>query len=180
MSRIGKKEIIIPTSVSIIINDQLITASGPKGNLVKKIPKMVEVIQKENCIVVNKINHSLLAQQQYGLSRTLIANMIQGVSSGFEKHLEIRGVGYRSNMDGKNLVLNVGYSNPVKFMPPDTIQIKIENNTNITIVGADKELIGETAAYIRSIRPPEPYKGKGIRYKNEVVKLKAGKAKKGK
>nr|YP_009370281.1 50S ribosomal protein L6 [Bulboplastis apyrenoidosa]ARO90770.1 50S ribosomal protein L6 [Bulboplastis apyrenoidosa] len=180
MSRIGKQVINIPSAVNLSIKDQYIEVKGPKGVLSREISPLIHLDLEENTLKVLNKNNTLLSQQQHGLTRTLIANMVEGTSKGFEKKLVIVGVGYRANMDGLDLMLNVGYSHPVKIVPPEGITIRVENNTNIFISGADKQLIGEVAATIRAKRPPEPYKGKGIRYENEVVKLKAGKAKKGK
>lgn len=180
MSRIGKESIKIPSKVEVTINKPFIEVKGPKGTLKREINHYIDIEKTETEIFVKKAVLNQKSQQLYGLSRTLINNMIIGVSIGFEKNLEIRGVGYRSQLEGSNLILNVGYSNPVKIVPPKEINIKVENNTKIIVSGHNKEKVGEMAAYIRSIRPPEPYKGKGIRYQGEVVKLKVGKAKKGK
>jgi len=159
---------------------QIITVEGPKGTLSHKIHDLIEINLSENdnsqTIVVTTKNSTKQAQQLHGLSRTLINNMVIGVSEGFTKHLEIQGVGYRSQMDGSTLILNVGYSHPVIIEPPAETSIKVNNNTNIEITGIDKAVVGQLAAKIRSIRPPEPYKGKGIRYKGELVKKKIGKA----
>ncbi|NET50024.1 MAG: 50S ribosomal protein L6, partial [Merismopedia sp. SIO2A8] len=132
--------------------------------------------QEGEKIVVERRNESRIARQRHGLSRTLIANMIEGVSKGFEKRLSIQGVGYRAQVQGRNLILNVGYSKPVEIVPPEGIQVKVENNTNVIVSGINKEIVGDIAAKIRSVRPPEPYKGKGIRYADEKVRRKAGKA----
>nr|YP_010337575.1 ribosomal protein L6 [Dixoniella grisea]UNJ17160.1 ribosomal protein L6 [Dixoniella grisea] len=180
MSRIGKQIINIPSSVSLSILDNFIEVKGPKGVLSRTLSPLINLHLEENKLTLSKKNDTLLNQELYGLTRTLIFNMVHGTSTGFEKKLVIIGVGYRANMDGNNLILNLGYSHPIKIIPPEGISIKVENNTNILISGADKEAIGEVAAVIRSKRPPEPYKGKGVRYENEVIKLKAGKAKKGK
>nr|YP_010330313.1 ribosomal protein L6 [Rhodella violacea]UNJ18029.1 ribosomal protein L6 [Rhodella violacea] len=180
MSRIGKESIKIPSKVEVTIDKQSIEVEGPKGTLKREINHYIDIEKIENEIFVNKVVFNQKSQQLHGLSRTLINNMVIGVSTGFQKNLEIRGVGYRSQLEGSNLILNVGYSNPVKIVPPKELDIKVESNTKIIVSGYDKEKVGEMAAYIRAIRPPEPYKGKGIRYQGEVVKLKVGKAKKGK
>jgi large subunit ribosomal protein L6 len=134
------------------------------------------VEQEGEKIVVTRRNETRPARQRHGLSRTLVANMVEGVFQGFQRRLEIIGVGYRAQVQGRNLVLTVGYSHPVEIQPPDGVQFAVETNTNVIVSGIDKELVGNTAARIRAVRPPEPYKGKGIRYAGEVVRRKAGKA----
>jgi large subunit ribosomal protein L6 len=176
MSRIGKRPIPVPQKVTVTINGQYVAVKGPKGELSRTLPPEVEVVQEGDTILVNRRNESRPARQRHGLCRTLIANMVEGVSQGFQKRLEIQGVGYRAQVQGRNLVLNVGYSNPVQIEPPDGIQVAVENNTNVIVSGIDKEIVGNTTARIRAVRPPEPYKGKGIRYAGEVVRRKAGKA----
>lgn len=176
MSRIGKRPISIPNKVTVSIDGQAVAVKGPKGELSRVLPSEVEVVQEGETILVKRRDDSRVARQRHGLSRTLVANMVEGVSQGFQRRLEIIGVGYRAQVQGKNLILNVGYSNPVQIEPPDGIQMAVENNTNVIVTGIDKEIVGNTAARIRAVRPPEPYKGKGIRYAGEVVKRKAGKA----
>jgi large subunit ribosomal protein L6 len=176
MSRIGKRPISIPNKVTVSIDGQAVAVKGPKGELSRVLPGEVEVVQEGETILVKRRDESRVARQRHGLSRTLVANMVEGVSEGFQRRLEIIGVGYRAQVQGKNLILNVGYSNPVQIEPPDGIQMAVENNTNVIVSGIDKEIVGNTAARIRAVRPPEPYKGKGIRYAGEVVKRKAGKA----
>ncbi|MBC6435926.1 50S ribosomal protein L6 [Nostoc sp. HG1] len=176
MSRIGKRPIPVPSKVTVTINGQHVAVKGPKGELSRTLPPEVEVVQEGDTVLVNRRNESRPARQRHGLCRTLIANMVEGVSQGFQKRLEIQGVGYRALVQGRNLVLNVGYSNPVQIEPPDGIQVAVENNTNVIVSGIDKEIVGNTTARIRAVRPPEPYKGKGIRYAGEVVRRKAGKA----
>nr|YP_009392944.1 ribosomal protein L6 [Caloglossa intermedia]ARW61506.1 ribosomal protein L6 [Caloglossa intermedia] len=177
MSRIGKKEIIIPDSVNIKISEPRITAKGPRGELSCLIPDFIDVKHIDNKLKLKPVSSSeKKIQALHGLYRSLINNMIIGVSQGFEKKLVISGVGYRSYLENSRLILNLGYSHPVYIDPPKEISIKIENNTNISVNGIDKQLVGETAAKIRSMRPPEPYKGKGIRYVNENIKRKIGKA----
>lgn len=175
MSRIGKRPINIPNKVTITIEGQKVAVKGPKGELSRVLPAEIAVEQQGETIVVKPRNNSRIARQRYGLCRTLVANMVQGVSQGYEKRLEIQGVGYRAQVQGKNLVLNVGYSKPVEMPAPDGIQMAVENNTNLVVTGIDKELVGNTAAKIRAVRPPEVYKGKGIRYAGEIVRRKAGK-----
>ena len=176
MSRIGRKTILIPKSINVEINKQTVIVEGPKGQLSYTLSAMVQVEKSKNELKLIKINCSPLSQKIYGLSRTLINNMIIGVSQGFSKKLEIQGVGYRSQMNGQDLVLNVGYSHPIIIKPPSDVEIKVENNTNIRVVGINKETVGHMAAKIRSIRRPEPYKGKGIKYATEVIRRKVGKA----
>lgn len=176
MSRIGKRPIAIPAKVSVTIADQHVTVKGPKGELARTLPDEVEVAQEGDNVVVSRRNESRAARQRHGLSRTLVANMVEGVSQGFQRRLEIQGVGYRAQVQGRNLTLNVGYSNPVQIEPPDGIQLAVENNTNVIVSGIDKEIVGNTAARIRAVRPPEPYKGKGIRYAGEAVRRKVGKS----
>lgn len=176
MSRIGKRPISIPQKVTIEISGQNVAVRGPKGELARTLPPEVEVLQEGETILVNRRSDSRPARQRHGLCRTLVANMVEGVSQGFQKRLEIQGVGYRAQVQGRNLVLNVGYSNPVQIEPPDGIQVSVEGNTNVIVAGINKELVGNMAAKIRAVRPPEPYKGKGIRYSGEVVRRKAGKA----
>nr|YP_009294585.1 ribosomal protein L6 [Asparagopsis taxiformis]AOM66068.1 ribosomal protein L6 [Asparagopsis taxiformis] len=176
MSRIGKKTIVLPDTVNTIINNSVISVQGPKGELSYKLSPLITIKNVNNTLLLQKVNQSKESQIQYGLSRTLVNNMVIGVSQGFNKKLEIQGVGYRAQTDGNNLILNVGYSHPVIINPPEQIFIKVENNTNIIVSGINKELVGQIAAKIRQIRPPEPYKGKGIRYVEEIVKRKVGKA----
>ena len=176
MSRIGKLPIPIPDKVSAQISGQHITIEGPKGTLEREIPQPIEVKQEGNTIIVAPTDNSRIGRQRYGLCRTLIANMVDGVSQGFQKRLVIQGVGYRAQAQGKKLTLNVGYSKPVEMEMPDGIDVAVENrNTEVVVSGISKELVGNMAAKIRGVRPPEPYKGKGIRYINEQIRRKAGK-----
>ncbi|MBD2576185.1 50S ribosomal protein L6 [Oscillatoria sp. FACHB-1406] len=182
MSRIGKRPIDLPDKVTVEIDGQNVTVKGPKGQLARTLTNPVSVEQDGNLVKVLRRDESRLARQRHGLSRTLVANMIEGVSKGYTKQLEIQGVGYRAQMQGKNLVLNVGYSHPVEIEPPEGIQLDVPKDSKglqITISGIDKEVVGNIAAKIRSVRPPEVYKGKGIRYQGEVVRRKAGKTGKG-
>ena len=176
MSRIGKQPISIPEKVSAQISGQHVTIKGPKGTLEREIPRPIEVKQEGDTIVVNPTDGSRIGRQRHGLCRTLVANMVDGVSQGFQKRLQIQGVGYRAQAQGKKLTLNVGYSNPVEMEMPNGIDVAVENrNTEVIVSGIDKEIVGNIAAQIRGVRPPEPYKGKGIRYFDEQVKRKAGK-----
>lgn len=176
MSRIGKRPIVLPPKVTVAIEGQHVAVKGPKGELSRSLPVEVSVAQEDQTLVVKRRDESRAARQRHGLCRTLVANMVEGVSQGFQKRLEIQGVGYRAQVQGRNLVLNVGYSNPVQIEPPEGIQVAVENNTNVIVSGIDKEIVGNTAAKIRAVRPPEVYKGKGIRYAGEAVRRKAGKS----
>jgi large subunit ribosomal protein L6 len=176
MSRIGKLSITIPSKVDVKIDNQLINVSGPHGQLSRKISDLILLSTENNEISVKPKDNSRQARALHGLSRTLINNMVVGVSNKFERRLEIKGVGYRSQVQGKDLILNLGYSHPVIIPVPDGISIAVEGNVNILVTGIDKEAVGQLAATIRSKRPPEPYKGKGILYKGEVIKRKVGKS----
>ena len=175
MSRIGKKPIKIPEGVDVKIDNNSVTVTGSKGELSQKFRPEVNFEIKDGMVFV-KVNNSeeKNGRALWGLSRALLANMIVGVSQGFEKKLEVTGVGYRASVSGKKLILNVGYSHPVEFDIPENIEIKVEKNI-IIVSGVDKQLVGEVAARIRDIRKPEPYKGKGIKYADEVIRRKAGK-----
>jgi len=177
MSRIGKQFIAIPNKVSVKLDGQKISVDGPKGSLSRILPSLVccSIDEKENKVFVEKAKDSKLSRALHGLSRTLVANMVTGVSSGFEKRLQITGVGYRAQMSGKDLVLNMGYSHPVTMITPETLTVKVESPTSVSVSGLEKDLVGEFAAKIRSVRPPEPYKGKGIAYEGEYIRRKAGK-----
>ncbi|BAU67069.1 ribosomal protein L6 signature 1 [Stanieria sp. NIES-3757] len=175
MSRIGKRPIPIPNKVTVDIKERYVSVKGPKGTLERELPSLVSVKQEGETLLVVPEDGSRKARERHGLSRTLVANMVSGVADGFEKRLQIQGVGYRAQAQGKKLTLNVGYSKPVEMTMPDGIQVAVEKNTEITVSGIDKEVVGNVAAKIRAVRPPEPYKGKGIRYLGEVVRRKAGK-----
>lgn len=176
MSRIGKKPVPIPKGVTVTIDGQKMTVKGPKGELSRELPDSISFAQEGDEIVVSQRNDSRVARQCYGLTRSLIANMVEGVDKGYEKKLEIQGVGYRASLQGQKLVMALGYSHPVEFEPPPGITFAVEKNTNLTVTGIDKEVVGNTAARIRAARPPEPYKGKGVRYAGEQIRRKAGKA----
>lgn len=176
MSRIGRKEIIIPDNTKVEINESNISVKGKKGSLSYKFPKSIGIKKEDNKLKLYKNGVSKQIQALYGLSRSLINNMIIGVSTGFEKKLIIQGVGYRSQIENKNLILNVGYSHTVLIKPPEDIDIQVENSTTIVVSGINKETVGQIAATIRNVRPPEPYKGKGIKYEDEVIRRKVGKA----
>ncbi len=176
MSRIGKRPITIPGKVTVTIDGSNVAVKGPKGELSRVLPSAVTVEQEGETLLVKRRDESRSSRQLHGLSRTLVANMVEGVSQGFQRRLEIQGVGYRAQVQGRNLILNVGYSHQVQIEPPEGVQLAVETNTNVIVSGFDKELVGNTAAKIRAVRPPEPYKGKGIRYAGEAVRRKAGKA----
>ena len=176
MSRIGKSPIPIPDKVSVSLDGLAVTVKGPKGELKRTLPDGVSVNQVENTIVVAPTSQKRLSRERHGLCRTLVANMIEGVSNGYSKKLEIVGVGSRAQVKGKTLVVSAGYSHPVEMQAPEGITFAVENNTNVTVSGTDKELVGNEAAKIRAIRPPEPYKGKGIKYAGERILRKAGKS----
>jgi len=176
MSRIGKRPIPVPKSVTVTIEGTHVAVKGPKGELARDLPALVDIGQEDGTVQVTRQNESRQARSLHGLARTLVANMVEGVSNGYQKRLEIIGVGYRAQVQGRKLILNVGYSNPVEIDPPEGIQLAVENNTNVIVSGIDKEIVGNVAASIRDVRPPEPYKGKGIRYAGELVRRKAGKA----
>jgi large subunit ribosomal protein L6 len=176
MSRIGKRPIPVPNKVTVAIDGQHISVKGAKGSLERVIPSGVKVEQEENILTVTPVNDSRTSRERHGLVRTLVANMVEGVANGFQKRLQIQGVGYRAQSQGNQLTLNVGYSKPVEMTMPAGINVAVEEkNTEIVIDGIDKELVGNVAATIRAVRPPEVYKGKGIRYKGEMVRRKAGK-----
>ncbi|MBW1763188.1 MAG: 50S ribosomal protein L6 [Deltaproteobacteria bacterium] len=174
MSRIGKMPIPIPKDVSVDLKGSLITVKGPKGELKQVIHPKVTVITEDNQVLVSVGDDTKESKSLHGLFRSLIANLVTGVTSGFEKALDIVGVGYRAELSGNTATFHLGYSHPIIFELPDGIKAKIDK-TRITVNGIDKELVGRTAAKIRGFRKPEPYKGKGIRYINETVKRKAGK-----
>ncbi len=174
MSKIGKRPIEIPKDVKVEIEDNLVIVKGKKGELKREIRSEVEVKVAENQISVLPKIKTKKTKAFWGLTRALLANMVEGVSRGFEKKLQIEGLGYRAQMEGENLILYVGFSHPIKVSPPEGIKFSVEKNI-ISISGIDKELVGQTAAKIRSIRPPEPYKGKGIRYLGEKIRKKIGK-----
>jgi large subunit ribosomal protein L6 len=175
MSRIGKAPIPIPEKVSVTLNGLDVTVKGPKGELNRTLPDGVIISQDGNTLVVSPASTNRRSRERHGLSRTLVANMVEGVSQGFTRKLEIVGVGYRATVQGTKLVVSAGYSHPVEMVPPAGVTFAVENNTNVMVSGADKELVGNEAAKVRAIRPPEPYKGKGIKYEGERILRKAGK-----
>ena len=176
MSRIGKKPIEIPSGVEIKIEGNMITVKGPKGTESVTFRDEVKVSVADNHVIVEPNSEDRKTNALHGLFRTLIANAVHGVSQGFEKKLEIVGVGYRANMEGSNLNLVLGYSHPVVVVPPTGITLAVEANTKISVKGTNKQTVGDVAAFIRSKRPPEVYKGKGVKYEGEYIRRKAGKA----
>ena len=176
MSRIGKMPIQIPSGVKVNIEGESITVNGPKGELSRKIPTDMIVNLESDVLTVSRPSDNTKHRSYHGLTRSLLANMVEGVSKGFEKKLEIVGVGYRAEKTGDNLTLRMGYSHPVIVKPLPGTALSVEGNNRITVSGIDKEVVGEMAAEIRAIRRPDAYKGKGIRYAGEVVRLKPGKA----
>jgi len=176
MSRIGKRPVELPGNVKVTVDGRKVTVEGPKGKLSRELVPQVSVTVEGSVLTVNRADESREARSRHGLSRTLVANMVEGVSNGFTKSLEMVGVGYRATLEGKALNLAVGYSHPVKITPPEGVEIAVEGVNKIHVKGADKQLVGDTAAEIRAVRPPEPYKGKGIKYAGEVVRRKAGKS----
>lgn len=176
MSRIGNKPIEVPADVTVTIaEDNHVTVKGPKGELINTFNTDIKIEQEANVITLVRPSESKEHRSIHGTTRSLLDNMVTGVSKGFEKSLELVGVGYRAQLQGQKLVLNVGYSHPVEFTPEKGIEIEVPANTKITIRGIDKERVGALASNIRQVRPPEPYKGKGIRYVDEVVRRKEGK-----
>ena len=173
MSRIGNRKIEVPAGVTVTYENNIVTVTGPKGSLSREMLKDIELEQKENTIILTRKNEA--AKAMHGTMNALIHNMIEGVSKGYEKGLEIVGVGYRFNVQGKKLVINAGYSHPVEMTIPEGLTVEAVSNTEITIKGIDKILVGEFAANVRKVRRPEPYKGKGIRYKDEHIRRKEGK-----
>ena len=176
MSRVGRKPITITTGVKVKKEDGRVTVNGPKGELTATLHPDVSIELKENLIQVNRAGDLKPQRALHGLWRALLQNMVDGVTKGYSKKLELVGVGYRAEMKGKKLQLLLGFSHPILFAPPDSIKIETPTQTNITISGIDKQLVGQVAAKIRSFRPPEPYKGKGVKYEGEYIRRKAGKA----
>lgn len=175
MSRIGKLPVEIPDGVEVTINGQIVTAKGPLGTETVEIRSEIKIEKEGNTVVLTRVNDDRKSRSLHGLSRTLVNNAVHGVKSGFTKKLEIVGVGYRAAMQGNTLNLALGYSHPVDIVAPEGIKIAVDQNTKITITGPNKQAVGDIAALIRSKRPPEVYKGKGIKYEGEHIRRKAGK-----
>ena len=176
MSRIGRLPITVPSSVDVTIDGRQLTVKGPKGTLTRSLHPDITVSREDDNLVVTRPTEQKTHKQLHGLTRTLVNNMVLGVTDGYRKGLEITGVGYRATLNGRKLTLNLGYSHPIEIEPPDGISFEVENPTRLAVVGIDKELVGQIAAQVRSTRKPEPYKGKGVRYAGEQIRRKAGKA----
>jgi large subunit ribosomal protein L6 len=175
MSRIGKKPIELPKGVKLELKDGIVSVQGPKGQLERPLLAGLELEMTDGQVLVKRLSDDKRSRSYHGLMRTLVANMVDGVSKGFEKKLEIVGIGYRSELKGTMLVLYLGYSHPIEFPLPEGISAEVEKQTQVTIKGINKELVGQISAKIRDLRKPDPYKGKGVKYANEVLRKKAGK-----
>lgn len=176
MSRVGKKPIEVPADVTVTIGDNnVVTVKGPKGELTRTFNKDITIVLEDNVVTLSRPSETKDHRTIHGTTRALLANMVLGTSQGFERTLELVGVGYRAQLQGQKLVLNVGYSHPVEFTPEDGLTVEVPANTRVIIKGIDKERVGALASNIRQVRPPEPYKGKGIRYEGEKVRRKEGK-----
>lgn len=175
MSRIGKKPVPIPPGVKIQVEGQVVTAQGPKGRLVQPLPSGLRVTVDDGKVLIARGGEDRKIRALHGLARSLVANMVHGVTQGFERKLEIVGIGYRAQLQGRNLQLALGFSHPVVFPLPEGVTAEVEKQTAITLRGSDKAVLGQTAARLRALRKPDPYKGKGIRYADEVVRRKVGK-----
>jgi large subunit ribosomal protein L6 len=176
MSRIGRLPIAVPAGVDVTIDGRTVTVKGPKGSLSRALHPDITVSQEDANLVVTRPTEQKTHKQLHGLTRTLVNNMVVGVTDGYRKGLEITGVGYRAALSGRKLQLNLGYSHQIEIDPPEGITFEVENPTRLAVVGIDKELVGQIAAKVRSTRKPEPYKGKGVRYAGEYIRRKAGKA----
>jgi large subunit ribosomal protein L6 len=176
MSRIGRLAIPVPSGVQVDITGNHIVVKGPKGQLERDLAPEMKVVQEDGTIRVERPNDEKKSRELHGLTRTLVNNMVVGVTDGYRKGLEITGVGYRAQLVGKKLQLNLGYSHPIEIDPPAGVSFEVETPIKLAVVGSDKELVGHVAARVRATRKPEPYKGKGVRYAGEVIRRKAGKA----
>jgi large subunit ribosomal protein L6 len=176
MSRIGRLPITVPSGVDVTIDGRNVTVKGPKGTLSRSLHPDITVSRENGTLVVTRPTEQKTHKQLHGLTRTLVSNMVVGVTDGYRKGIEITGVGYRAALSGRKLTLNLGYSHPIEIEPPQGISFEVETPTRLAVVGIDKELVGEIAAKVRATRKPEPYKGKGVRYAGEYVRRKAGKA----
>ena len=175
MSRIGNQPIPVPSGVKVKLENDTVFVEGPKAKLLKKLPPLVDLNIEDSVVTVTRRDDTKEARSMHGLTRSLIAGMVLGVTEGFKKQLEIIGVGYKAAVQGQKIVLNLGYSHPIEYNLPEGITVTVENNTKLTVEGADKQVVGEVAAIIRRYRKPEPYKGKGIRYLGEHIIMKEGK-----
>lgn len=176
MSRIGRLPIEVPKTVKVTIQPDQILVEGPKGKLSQTYRPSVEFVLEDNRLIVRRKDDTRESRSLHGLYRNLVANMIKGVTEGFKKNLTIVGVGYRAEVKGKTVLFSLGYSTPIEYVIPEGIQITVEANTKLTVSGADKQKVGQVACEIRSLRPPEPYKGKGIKYDDEIIRRKVGKS----
>jgi len=176
MSRIGRLPIEVPAGVDISVEGATVSVKGPKGSLSRDIAPQLTIVREDGTLRVERPDDGKQSRELHGLTRTLIANMVTGVTTGYRKGLEITGVGYRAQLVGKKLQLSLGYSHPIEIDPPEGVAFEVENPTRLAVTGIDKELVGHVAARVRAMRKPEPYKGKGVRYSGEVVRRKAGKA----
>ena len=176
MSRIGRLPITIPAGVDVTLDGRVLTVNGPKGSLTRQLPPRMELEREGDTLTVVRPTETKMDKSLHGLTRTLVNNMVVGVTTGYRKGLEIVGVGYRAQKTGEKLVLALGYSHPVEIDPPAGISFEVENPTKLAVLGIDKELVGQVAATVRATRKPEPYKGKGVRYAGEQIRRKAGKA----
>ncbi len=176
MSRIGRLPITVPSGVDVTIDGRNVTVTGPKGSLSRALHPDMTLSREDGTLVVTRPTEQKTHKQLHGLTRTLVNNMVVGVTDGYRKGLEITGVGYRAALNGRKLTLNLGYSHPIEIDPPEGITFEVENPTRLAVVGIDKELVGQIAAKVRQMRKPEPYKGKGVRYSGEYIRRKAGKA----
>ena len=176
MSRLGKIPVSVPKNVKVVLQPNIVNVEGPKGKLFLNIPSGVKLEQKEDKIIINRLNDLKQSKANHGTVRSLLVNMISGVTEGHKKDLEIQGVGFKAQIQGNKLILNLGYSHPVEFAIPNNIKVTSAKPTEISIEGIDKGLVGLVARQIRDVKPPEPYKGKGVRYQGEVVRRKQGKS----
>ncbi len=176
MSRVGRAPIVVPPNVEVKIQDGQVAVKGPRGELSREFHRDISIRREDNTLLVERPSDSTLHRSLHGTMRSLLANMVQGVTAGFQKGLELGGVGYRATKNGENLVLSVGYSHPVEITPPPGVTFQVEGTNRVLVLGIDKEMVGQVAAKVRQVRRVNPYKGKGIRYMGEVVRRKAGKA----
>jgi large subunit ribosomal protein L6 len=176
MSRIGKLPIAVPKGVTVELSEDAISAKGPKGNLSVAIPPLVNINQEDGTLTVSRANDDQSSRAMHGLARTLINNLVTGVSTGFSRAIEINGVGYTVETKGNYVIFNLGYSHPIYYEVPEGVSVTLDGKTKLTVSGADKQAVGSSAAKIRSFRPPEPYKGKGVKYVDEVIRRKDGKS----
>lgn len=178
MSRIGRMPVTIPANVTVTVDGSVVTVKGPKGTLTRTFHPDMQIVQQDGKLLVNRPSDSGPHRSLHGLSRSLLNNMVEGVTKGFQRDLEVAGVGYKAQMEGADLVMQVGFSHPVRMSPPEGVKFVVDGQTKISVQGANKELVGEVAARIRRVKPPEPYKGKGIHFVGESLRRKAGKTSK--